>query len=61
MAFMIPETIDDIYNVTNGERKVFKLLRDLLPNSYIVWYEPEITNRCPDFVVLGPDIGLVVL
>ena len=27
MAFMIPETIDDIYNVTIGEKKVFKLLR----------------------------------
>ena len=26
-----------------------------------MWYEPIINNRCPDFVVLGPDIGLIVL
>ncbi|GAB2671873.1 3'-5' exonuclease [Paenibacillus thermoaerophilus] len=59
MAYMIPETIRR--TATAGERILFDSLRDHLPSDYIVYYEPEIRGRRPDFVILGPDLGLVVL
>lgn len=59
MAYMIPETIPR--RATAGERVLFQTLRDYLPGDYIAYYEPEIKGKKPDFVVIGPDLGLVVL
>lgn len=59
MAFTVPETIRS--SATAGERLLFRTLKDHLPDDYIVYYEPEIHGRRPDFVVVGPDIGLIVL
>lgn len=59
MAYMVPETIRR--TATVGERLLLHTLRDALPSDYIVYYEPEIHGRRPDFVVIGPDLGLVVL
>ncbi len=59
MAYMVPETIRR--TATVGERLLFHILKDVLPSDYIVYYEPEIYGRRPDFVVIGPDLGLVVL
>ncbi|WP_318617055.1 3'-5' exonuclease [Sporosarcina sp. YIM B06819] len=47
--------------ITAGERQLHKTLQDYLPDDYIVYFEPEILNRRPDFVIIGPDIGIVVL
>jgi hypothetical protein len=48
-----------------GERVMFRALKRYLPADYFVWYEPTVFGRKrstrPDFVVLGPDIGLVVV
>ncbi len=59
MAIMIPEVQKG--HVTAGERLVFKTLRDYLPDDYIVYFEPQISGKHPDFVILGPDLGLIVL
>lgn len=59
MAYMVPETIPR--KATAGERLVFESLKRYLPSDYIVYYEPEIRGRRPDFVVIGPDLGIVVL
>lgn len=59
MAYMVPETIPR--SATAGERILFESLRDHLPSDYIVYYEPEIRGRRPDFVIIGPDLGLVIL
>lgn len=59
MAVMIPEKITS--HSTPGEQVIFYLLRDHLPNSYIVWYELDTEGRYPDFVILGPEIGILVL
>ncbi|MGQ7890661.1 3'-5' exonuclease [Paenibacillus sp. WC2504] len=59
MAYMVPETIPR--SATAGERILFESLRDHLPGDYIVYYEPEIRGRRPDFVIIGPDLGLVIL
>lgn len=59
MAYTIPETIRS--TATAGERLLFRTLKEYLPDDYIVYYEPEIHGRRPDFVVIGPDLGLLVL
>lgn len=59
MAYMVPETIRR--SATAGERLLFETLKQALPSDYIVYYEPEIRGRRPDFVVIGPDLGIVVL
>lgn len=59
MAIMIPDVLRG--TVTAGERMVFKTLREHLPDDYLVYFEPEIAGRYPDFVIIGPDIGIVVL
>ncbi|WP_153730441.1 3'-5' exonuclease [Sporosarcina obsidiansis] len=59
MAYTIPETIRS--SATAGERLLFRTLKMFLPDDYIVYYEPEIRGKRPDFVVIGPDLGLLVL
>jgi hypothetical protein len=59
MAFTIPETIPSHDSrVMPGERKVFVALRDHLPRIG----SSTTTSRwtaAPDFIILGPDLGLV--
>ncbi|RKN77077.1 3'-5' exonuclease [Paenibacillus ginsengarvi] len=59
MAYMVPETIPR--SATAGERILFESLKAHLPSDYIVYYEPEIRGRRPDFVLIGPDLGIVIL
>ena len=59
MAHTVPETIRS--SATAGERLVFRTLKHYLPDDYIVYYEPNIHGRRPDFVIIGPDLGLIVL
>jgi len=59
MAVTVPETIRS--SATAGERLLFRTLKTYLPDDYIVYYEPEIQGKRPDFVIIGPDLGLVVL
>ncbi len=61
MAIMIPESITNQEGVTSGEVRVFNLLRELLPDDYYVWCDPLIQNKYPDFVILGPDLGIIIL
>lgn len=61
MAYMIPETLPRGAKVTAGERLLFATLKEHLPDDYIVYYKPRIFGRCPDFVVIGPDLGMLVL
>ncbi|MCA1031181.1 AAA family ATPase [Bacillus timonensis] len=59
MAITVPETIRS--SATAGERLFFRTLKMYLPDDYIVYFEPEIQGRRPDFVIIGPDLGLLVL
>ncbi|HHY74736.1 MAG TPA: AAA family ATPase [Bacillus bacterium] len=59
MAYTVPETIRS--SATTGERLLFRTLKTYLPDDYIVYYEPEIHGKRPDFVIIGPDLGLLVL
>lgn len=59
MAKMFPT--DPQSFTTTGERQVFKFLRTALGESFLAWYSPDIADREPDFVVLSPDSGIIVL
>lgn len=62
MAWMIPATVPP--EATPGERRVFEALA-ALPEGYTVCYRRLFPGRQfaqePDFVVIGLDIGLIVL
>jgi hypothetical protein len=59
MAVMIPETCPS--KATVGERTLFATLHEKLGDDCWAWYEPIVGNRFPDFVVLGPAFGLLLI
>jgi len=58
MAEMVPDRLPN--NASAGEKRLFSILQRL-PDDYIVYYEPVIENRYPDFIVICPDMGLMVI
>jgi len=61
MALMSPDSIDHLDGTTAGERRVFNFLRIHLPDNYYVFYDAPVQGRYPDFIVVGPDLGIVIL
>jgi hypothetical protein len=59
MAVMVPAEIPS--KASQGEKTLFGILRDNLPDDFIIWYEPIIEGSHPDFVILGPTLGLLIL
>jgi superfamily I DNA/RNA helicase len=58
MAQLIPDAVPA--GKSMGERRLFQRLQDL-PDDCLVYYEPIVGNRYPDFVVIMPDAGLLIL
>jgi hypothetical protein len=58
MSEMIPDRLPD--RASAGEKKVFALLQQL-PDHVIVYYEPVVAERYPDFIVIIPSVGLLVI
>lgn len=58
MAEMIPDKLPR--SASKGEERVFSILKRL-PDDYIVYYEPIINYRYPDFVVICPDMGILII
>lgn len=46
---------------SRGESILARALKEHLPDDYVVYHEPIVANRRPDFVVIGPDIGVIIL
>ena len=59
MAQMIPSTIPS--KASQGEKLLFNVLQAQLPDTFLVWYEPTIRRLLPDFIILGPAFGLLIL
>ena len=59
MAIMIPESCPS--RATAGEKRTFAMLRDRLPGEFTAWFEPVVRGRYPDFTLLAPGFGLLVL
>jgi hypothetical protein len=58
MAQMIPEAMPPGSSI--AEKRVFDRLQQL-DDDCIVYYEPPLGNRYPDFLVIIPDAGLLVV
>jgi hypothetical protein len=62
VAFTVPERLSDQHDTaTAGECRVFAALQEHLPEDYLVYYDIRVGDRYPDFIVIGPDLGVVVL
>ncbi|EKU96966.1 nuclease family protein,UvrD/REP helicase [Leptolyngbya sp. PCC 7375] len=59
MALIIPDTIPS--KASQGEKLLFKILSAQLPDDFIVWHEPRVNGLYPDFIIIGPEFGLLVL
>lgn len=58
MAEMIPDRLPS--GASAGEKKVFAILQQL-PDDVVVYYEPVIGERYPDFIAIIPHVGLLVI
>ena len=58
MAEMVPDRLPS--RASKGEERVFGLLKNL-PDDYVVYFEPIIENRYPDFIVIAPDLRILVI
>ncbi|MFN9614541.1 MAG: nuclease-related domain-containing protein, partial [Dolichospermum sp.] len=56
---MIPSSIPD--KASQGEKRLYNILKNKLSDNFYVWYEPRIDGRYPDFIILSPDFGLLVI
>ncbi|MFC1532931.1 3'-5' exonuclease [Thermodesulfobacteriota bacterium] len=65
MAEMYPSDIEDYEGATQGEKKVFRFLREAARHhkNFICWYEPSIgsSGKEPDFILFGKNLGLLVI
>ena len=58
MAQIVPDILPR--SASAGERRLHGVLRRL-PEDCVVYYEPMVGDRCPDFVVICPALGLLVI
>lgn len=56
---MIPPSLPS--KASEGERRLYNILKQKLSDSFSVWYEPRIDGRYPDFIILSPDFGLLII
>jgi hypothetical protein len=55
---MIPDHLPK--SATQGEQRTFALLKKL-PDECICYYEPVVGERYPDFVVIMPELGVLII
>lgn len=58
MAEFIPDRLPS--RASKGEERTFALLKKL-PDDYLVYYEPNIDDLHPDFIVIAPDLGVIII
>lgn len=58
MATIIPEHLSS--GATRGEAKLHEILQRL-PEHWEAWYKPDLNGLSPDFVVLAPEFGILVI
>jgi hypothetical protein len=63
MATLIPAISACVSRMTSGERRVAERLEQKLDDDYLLWYDVPMgpRNTHPDFCVLHPRRGLLVL
>ncbi len=58
MAQLIPERLSN--RVTTSERRLYAALARL-PADCLVYFEPVVANRYPDFIVIAPSLGVLTI
>lgn len=65
MAKMYPEDIKDYEKATDGDKTVFRFLKEAARphKDFICWYEPliERSGKKPNFILFSKNLGLLVL
>ena len=63
MATLIPAIGTCVPRMTNGERRLAERLEQKLDDDYLLWYDVPVgpTQSHPDFVVIHPRRGLLIL
>ncbi|MNZ42748.1 ATP-dependent DNA helicase PcrA [compost metagenome] len=63
MAILLPSLNSCLPRMTAGEKKVANTLLQLLEDDYLCWYDVPLGPRSlhPDFVILNPRRGLLIL
>ncbi|MFM7189978.1 MAG: nuclease-related domain-containing protein, partial [Microcystaceae cyanobacterium] len=59
MAIIYPDSCPT--TVTPGENDLFQALFCNLPDDFYIWYEPYSESQRPDFLLLSPTFGILVL
>ncbi|MBD2292684.1 AAA family ATPase [Anabaena sphaerica FACHB-251] len=59
MALILPESISS--NSSQGERNLFRILSNQLPDNFSVWYKHIIDGKKIDFIILAPNFGLLII
>ncbi|NEP84072.1 MAG: AAA family ATPase [Okeania sp. SIO3B3] len=61
MAQIIPDRIPSKDKKPSaGEKYLYNIL-SRLPDDFSVWYEPDINGRYPDFIILSPNFGILII
>ncbi len=58
MAKAIPDSLPS--KASGGEDRLFRILKRL-PDDVVIYYEPEVDHRHPDFVVILPTLGVLII
>ena len=65
MARMYPDDIEDYEEATDGEKRVFRFLKEAARphKDFVCWYEPPIgsSGKEPDFILFSKKLGLLVI
>jgi hypothetical protein len=65
MARMYPEHIEGSEDATEGEKRVFRFLKEAARphRDFTCWYQPSLGSqgKVPDFVLYAKKLGLLVL
>ncbi|MHC5733664.1 3'-5' exonuclease [Nostoc sp.] len=59
MALMIPESISS--SASQGEQILHKILREKLPDYFLVWYKQVVESNYIDFLIIAPNFGLLII
>jgi hypothetical protein len=65
MARMYPDDIEGYETATEGEKRVFRFIREAARphKEFVCWYEPAIgsSGKEPDFILFGKTLGLLII
>jgi len=59
MALIVPDYLP--LGVSQGEKILYQILSDKLPDDFYIWYEPSLQGYLPYFTILAPEFGLLII